>query len=151
MTYYIGNNPQDVLNGIIKRYLYGIRRNDDGELFLVRLDQLATSDDGAIVINELGESEDNFPDFEEGIDYLDGIDENHDIVYANLRYPQIKWDGRSLLYYVDDDSGQFVQRISEAYSYDDVSSSPGYGAGNDADVIGSGEGEGTGGPDGPAY
>ena len=40
MTQYIGNSPTDVLNGFIKRYFYGSRRNDDGELFLIRLDQL---------------------------------------------------------------------------------------------------------------
>ena len=100
MTQYVGNSPSDVLNGFIKRYFYGLRRNDDGELFLIRLDQLGQADT-AISINELGEADGNFPDFEEGIDFLDGLDEQHDILYANLRYPQFKWDGRSLLYYVD--------------------------------------------------
>ena len=97
MSYYIGNNPQDALNGIIKRYFYGLRRNDDGEVFLIRLDQLQGGTN-TIIINDLGTADENFPDFEEGIDYLDGIDENHDIVYDNLRYPQIKWVGRSLTY-----------------------------------------------------
>ena len=107
MTQYVGNSPSDVLDGFIKRYFYGIRRNDDGELFLIRLDQLGQADT-AISINELGEADGNFPDFEEGIDYLDGLDEEHNILYANLRYPQFKWDGRSLLYYVDQTDGQFV-------------------------------------------
>ena len=67
MTQYVGNNPTDVLDGFIKRYFYGLRRNDDGELFLVRLDQLAPGTD-PITLNELGEADGNFPDFEEGID-----------------------------------------------------------------------------------
>tara|TARA_B100000085_G_scaffold283188_1_gene313255 strand:+ start:113 stop:526 length:414 start_codon:yes stop_codon:yes gene_type:complete len=124
MTQYVGNNPTDVLDGFIKRYFYGLRRNDDGELFLVRLDQLAPGTD-PITLNELGEADGNFPDFEEGIDYLDGLDENHNILYANLRYPQLKWDGRSLLYYVDQTDGQFVLRISEGYTYPTGNSSDG--------------------------
>lgn len=136
MTHYVGNNPQDVLNGIIKRYFYGMRRNNDGELFLTRIDQLQTSEDNTVTINELGDASDNFPDFEEGIDFLDGVDEDHNIVYDNLRYPQIKWDGRSLLYYIEPDTGQFVQRISEGYTYPTGHSSPGYDEeGNDNNTV----------------
>lgn len=125
MTHYVGNTPKDVLDGLIKRYFYGLRRNEDGELFFVRLDQLGVGDDNSIVINELGNAEENFPDFEEGINFLDGIDQNHDIVYDNLRYQQIKWDGRSLLYYIAED-GQLVVRISEGYTYPTGISSEGY-------------------------
>ena len=126
MTYYVGNNPQDVLDGFIKRYFYGLRRNDDGELFLVVSDQLGSGDDNSVVINDIGPSEENFPDFEEGIDFLDGVDEDHNVVYANLRYPQIRWDGRSLVYYIDPTDGQFIMRISEGYDYPENISGPGY-------------------------
>jgi hypothetical protein len=125
MTYYVGNNPQDVLGGLIKRYFYGMRKNDDGELFFTRVDQLGSGEDNQIIVNELGVAGENFPDFEEGIDFLDGIDENHDIVYDNLRYQQFKWDNRNILYYIDD-NGQLSIRISEAYVYPDGISSPGY-------------------------
>jgi hypothetical protein len=136
MTHYVGSNPQDVLNGIIKRYFYGMRRNNDGELFLVRIDQLQTSEGNTITINELGDAAENFPDFEEGIDFLDGVDEDHNIVYDNLRYPQIKWDGRSLLYYIEQNTGQFVQRISEGYIYPTGHTSPGYDeAGTDNQTV----------------
>jgi hypothetical protein len=124
MSHYIGNNPESIINGFIKRYFYGMRRNDDGELFLIRQDQL--SGEGTVVINDVGVGENNFPDFEEGIDYLEGIDANHDIVYENLRYQQLKWDGRLLTYYVDPIDGQFIVRISEDYNYPDNISGPGY-------------------------
>ena len=124
MSHYIGNNPDSIINGFIKRYYYGMRRNDDGELFLIRVDQL--SGEGTAVINDIGVGENNFPDFEEGIDYLEGIDADHDIVYENLRYPQIKWDGRLLTYYVDPVDGQFIVRISEDYNYPENISGPGY-------------------------
>jgi hypothetical protein len=126
MTYYVGNSPQNIVDGIIKRYFYGIRRNDDGELFLVRADQLNGGEENVVTVNDIGDSPENFPDWEEGIDFLDGIDENHDVVYDNLRYPQLRWDGRSLLYYIDPTDGQFIVRISEAYEYPENISGPGY-------------------------
>ena len=135
MAYYIGTTPQDVLDGFIKRYFYGLRRNNDGELFLVQIDQLRGGNENVVVVNDLGIASENYPDFEEGIDFLDGVDENHNVVYDNLRYQQIKWEGRSLLYYIEPDTGVFVQRISEAYTYPTNISSSGYGEGNDATVI----------------
>ena len=102
-----------------------MRRNDDGELFLIVADQLAGNKD-SVTINELGIAEDNFLDFEEGIDFLDGIDANHNIVYKNLRYQQIRWDDRSLVYYVEPNTGQFVQRVTETYVYPDGISATGY-------------------------
>ena len=124
MSHYIGNTPESIINGFIKQYFYGMRRNEDGELFLLRQDQL--SGQGTAVINDIGIGENNFPDFEEGIDFLEGIDEDHDIVYENLRYQQIKWDGRLLTYYVDPTDGQFIVRISEDYQYPENISGPGY-------------------------
>ena len=135
MSHYIGSNPQDVLDGITKRYFYGLRRNRDGELFLIRVDQLAGGDVNIATINENGSPTENFPDFEEGIDFLEGIDENHDIEYDNLRYQQIKWDGRLLTYFIDPVDGQFIQRISEDYNYPTGISTSAYGEGNDTEVI----------------
>ena len=134
-SFYLGNNPQDVLDGIIKRYLYGLRRNSDGELFLVKIDQLQGGDDQIATINEVGVRAENLPDFEEGIDFLEGIDEAHEIVYDNLRYQQLRWDGRSLTYYIDPVDGQFIQRLSEGYTYPENISSPAYGDGYDNQVI----------------
>ena len=135
MSRYIGISPEKVLDGFAKKFLYGLRRNDDGELFLIRVDQLGTGDNNSIVINEQGSSDENFPDFEEGIDFLDGVDEDHDIVYANLRYTQLKWDDRSLLFYIDSDTGQFIQLISEGHQFEENISSPGYSEGQDQNVL----------------
>ena len=124
MSHYIGNNPESIVQGFIKQYFYGMRRNEDGELFLLRVDQL--SGQGTATINDVGIGENNYPDFEEGIDFLEGIDANHDIVYENLRYQQIKWDGRLLTYYIDPTDGQLIVRISEDYQYPTNISAPGY-------------------------
>ena len=52
MSYFIGTTSQDVLNGFIKRYFYGLRRNDDGELFLVRSDQLQGGAENVVTITK---------------------------------------------------------------------------------------------------
>lgn len=124
MTYFIGTNPTDVINSFIKRYFYGLRRNDNGELFLITLDQLSGFDD-AVVINDYGAIAENYQGFEEGIDYLEGIDENHDKVYDNLRYPQFKWDARFINFYVNED-GEMIMRINQGYDYPAGTSAPGY-------------------------
>ena len=135
MSYYIGTTPAEVAAGFIKRYFYGLRRNEDGELFLVVLDQLRGGDTNVVIVNDLGIAAENYPDFEEGIDFLDGIDVDHNQIYPNLRYQQFKWENRSLLYYIEQETGFFVQRISEAYDYPTNVSSPGYGYGTDDQVL----------------
>lgn len=135
MSNYIGKSPQDVLDGVTRQYLYGLRRNDDGELFLVRIDQLQGGDENSIVINNQGTRDASFPDFEEGISYFEGIDESHDVVYSNLRYPQLKWDNRAISYYVETGTGQFVQRVNEDFTYPDKISTPGYNEGLDSQVL----------------
>jgi len=126
MSYYIGTTPKDVLDGFVKRFFYALRRNEDGELFLIVADQLNASTDQDVVINEVGVADGNFLDFEEGIDFLEGLDANHDKVYDNLRYPQMRWDGRRVLYYIDPVDGQFVQVVGKGYVYPDNISGPGY-------------------------
>jgi hypothetical protein len=135
MSRYIGISPEKVLDGFAKKFLYGLRRNDDGELFLIRIDQLGAGDENSIVINDQGSSEDNFADFEEGVDFLEGINEDRNIVHANLRYPQLKWDDRRLLFYIDAITGQFVQLVSQGHQFEDGISTPGYGEGQDQNVL----------------
>ena len=112
-NYYIGTSPTESL-GDSPRYFYAMRRNDDGELFFVRSDQLKDTD--AVELNQPGAIGETFEDFEAGIDFLDGIDSNHNVIYDNLKYPQYKWDNRSIFYYVDA-QGQLVMRINKGYVY----------------------------------
>jgi hypothetical protein len=112
-TYYLGQSPDEAL-GDSPRYLYLMRRTEEGELFLVRSDQAKDKD--SITINEPGAPEQNFEDFEVGIDFFEGIAADHEIEYENLRFPQYRWDNRSMLYYIDA-QGQLVQRINQGYTY----------------------------------
>ena len=124
MSYFIGITPSDINQSFIKRYLYGLRRNEDGELFFISIDQLGTDDD-EIVINEIGTGDENYPFFEEGIDFLEGITIDHEVEYPNLRYPQLKWDNRFLSYYIDV-NGRLSIKINRNHVYEEGISTEGY-------------------------
>lgn len=112
-NFYLGRTPVETL-GDSPRYWYALRRNEDGELFIVRSDQLTDGDD--YDINVPGDPIDNFEDFEPGIDFFEGINEEHEPEYENMYYTQYRWDDRSIFYYVNDE-GQLVQRIFKTYTY----------------------------------
>ena len=112
-NYYFGEDPEKRL-GDSPRYFYGIRRNAKGSLFLIRSDQ--SKDKETIQINIPGNDEDNFGEFEVAVDFIEGVDVNHNPVYPNMKYPQYRWDDRSIFYYVNDD-GELVARINNGYAY----------------------------------
>ena len=112
-NYYLGTAPEDAL-GDSPRYWYALRRNSDGELFLLRSDQLKDKD--SIELNLPGNPAENFEDFEPGIDYFEGITVDHEIEYENLVWIQYRWDNRNILYFIDNE-GRLTQRINQGYSY----------------------------------
>jgi hypothetical protein len=120
-NYYLGTAPEDAL-GDSPRYWLALRRNEDGELFLLRSDQLKDKD--SIELNLPGDPAENFEDFEPGIDYFEGIAEDHEVEYENLVWTQYRWDNRNMIYYVDSE-GRLTQRINQGYSYPDGISSNG--------------------------
>ena len=124
MSGYIGNTPENIISNLGSRYLYGLRRTDHGELFVGKLDQLSATD--SLELNKPGLSQDNFNNFQEGQDFFEGRNINHNLVYENLNYEQFKWDDKNIFYYVNDE-GQLVARVSQAYTYDDSISSDGLG------------------------
>ena len=112
-TYYLGQSPDEAL-GDSPRYWYALRRNQDGELFLLRSDQLKDKD--SIELNLPGAPSENFEDFEPGVDYFEGIGADHEVEYENLVWAQYRWDNRNLLYYIDI-QGRLTQRINQGYTY----------------------------------
>jgi len=112
-NYVLGNDTQTGL-GDSPRFFYGLRKNENGSLFIRRIDQIKDKD--SVQINEAGDPAENYNDFEVGVDFFEGIDVNHNPVFDNLRYQQYKWNGKSIFYYVDDD-GQLVAKINEGHIY----------------------------------
>ena len=112
-TYYFGQAANESL-GNSPRYLYMIRRNDDGEVFLERIDNLISKD--TIHLNLPGKPSETFEDFEPGIDYFEGVNADHEVEDDNLVWSQYRWDQRSILFYVDC-NGMLTQRINQNYEY----------------------------------
>ena len=119
---YTGFTPDHIIGAVQDRFFYGLRRTDEGELFIGKADQMKTTD--SITINNPGDPTDNYPNFEQGQDFFEGRDVNHNLVYQNLNYEQFRWDDRNISYYVDSD-GELVARINQKYTYDENSSSNG--------------------------
>ena len=122
MSSYTGFTPDHINGAVQDRFFYGLRRTDDGELFLAKSDQLKTQD--SITINNPGDPTNNYPSFEQGQDFNEGRDVNHNLIYENLNYEQFRWDDRNIQYYVNAE-GELIARVNQKYTYDDNSSSNG--------------------------
>ena len=98
------------------RFFYGLRRTDQGELYLGKVDLMNTNSSDALQINLPGNPNENLPSFTRGVDFLEGRDVEHTKVYENLNYEQFRWDSRNILYYIDSE-GQLTLRVNEHYTY----------------------------------
>jgi hypothetical protein len=107
-----GQSTDDL--GGAPRYLYALRRTDDGDLYISKVDQLSNTD--SIQINAPGDEIDNFTEFDVGVDFLEGRDIYHNLIYPNLNYEQMRWDDRNIYYYINS-NGEFVARVNQRYSY----------------------------------
>lgn len=117
MTYYIGQNNalSEVLGADNPRYFYAIRRDDEGLLYFAKIDQL--TDLGSITVNNSGLTENDYTDFEYGVDFFDGrLAEDHSRPYANLQWDQYRWDSKNVYYYINT-AGEFIVRINQSYVY----------------------------------
>ena len=113
-TAYFGNSADNILGGVDGRFFYGLRRTDDGELFITKIDQMDPT--ATIQVNSPGDPEKNYKEFEQGVDFFEGRDQNHEYVYENLTYEQLRWDERHLFYYVNAE-GELVVRFNRPYTY----------------------------------
>jgi hypothetical protein len=118
MTYYIGGeaNLKEMLGEGNRRYFYALRRTDDGLLYFFKLDQLKDVND-VIIVNDPGLAENDFEEFEYGVDFFDGrLAEDHSRPFTNLHWDQYRWDNNSFYCYIND-NGEFVVRLNKPYEY----------------------------------
>ena len=98
------------------RYFYALRRTDEGTLFFAKIDQL--KDTNYIVVNDPGLNENDFEEFEYGVDFFNGrLEADHSRPYSNLHWDQYRWDNKNMYYYIDS-QGNFVVRVNQEYTYD---------------------------------
>jgi len=117
MTYYIGMdaNMNNLLGEGNPRCFYALRRDEEGLLYFAKIDQLTNS--GLITINNSGLTQNDFPDFEYGVDFFDGrLEEDHSRPYSNLQWDQFRWDTKNAFYYIND-NGELIVRINQNYIY----------------------------------
>jgi hypothetical protein len=119
---YVGQQPETVYGSIESRYFYALRRTDDGELFFTKIDQLDA--DAVVQVNNMGDPVDNYADFQQGVDFFEGRDANHDLVYKNLNFEQLRWDDRTLFYYINDE-GELIVKVNRPHTYAEGVSSDG--------------------------
>jgi hypothetical protein len=112
-NFYLGIDPQDRL-GDTPRFFYGLRKNENGSLFLQRIDNLKSND--SVEINYIGDESGNYNDFTVGVDFFEGVDVNHNEPFENLKYQQYRWDDRAIFYYVDSD-GNLCARVNNGVTY----------------------------------
>jgi hypothetical protein len=115
--YYAGSvSTTDILGAGQSRYFYGLRRDDEGMLYFGKVDQIAGGDD-SVIINVEGLTENNFEEFEYGVDFFDGrLEEDHSRPFSNLYWDQFRWDNKNISYYINAE-GIFVVRVNQAYTY----------------------------------
>lgn len=114
MNNYIFGADKESNFGMGPRFFYALRRNDDGDLYLSKVDQMSNAD--SIQINKPADGNDDFTEFEYGSDFFEGRDIEHNLVFENLNYEQFRWDDRDIYYYIND-NGEFVARINQKYVY----------------------------------
>ena len=117
MTYYVGqdNDLNQLLCAGNARYFYALRRDDEGLLFFAKIDQLIDTDQ--ITINNSGLTDNDYSEFEYGVDFFDGrLAEDHSRPYSNLQWDQYRWDSKSVYYYINT-AGELIVRINQSYTY----------------------------------
>lgn len=114
--YYAGSvSLNDILGQGQSRYFYALRRDDEGMLYFGKIDQVTGS--GSITINIEGLTENNFEEFEYGVDFFDGrLEQDHTRPFENLYWDQYRWDNKNISYYIDN-NGIFIVRVNQAYVY----------------------------------
>ena len=113
--HYVGATQISDILGDSPRYFYGLRRTTDGTLYFGKVDLLTSQ--SSITLNVAGSNQNNFENFEYGVDFFDGrLATDHTRPYSNLYFDQYRWDSKNCYYYIASD-GQLVVRINQAYTY----------------------------------
>ena len=67
MGNYVGASQEQYFMQNGERFFYGLRRTDNGELFMGKVDQL--DQDDMVQINKIGDPTNNYPNFEQGQEF----------------------------------------------------------------------------------
>ena len=114
-SFYEGTEVRTLLKTVKgSRYFYGLRRTPKTAVYICKIDQMKSTD--GVQLNTPEIPTQNYPDFPRGIEFFEGRDEEHNLSYENLRFEQLRWDDRNLIYYVDEE-GNLIVRINQDYDF----------------------------------
>lgn len=114
MTQYIGPSPD--YSSTSNRYLYALRRDDEGTLYIARLDSKDSTDSIDLVNGILPESLSGLVDLDSG-EYFEGRSSTtKELVSETLNYEQWRWENKFISYYINAD-GEFVALVGEDRTY----------------------------------
>ena len=74
---YVGQAP--LQGDTDERYFYALRRDDDGQMFIQKVDMASPSDSAQI--NRPGGTDGNYTEFQSGEDFFEGRNPNHVLVF----------------------------------------------------------------------
>lgn len=119
MTYYIGRSI-DNYNRREERYFYGLKRDETTGFVIIDKVNLDKSLDTLELVNLQGLTGEGaiYENIEEGVDFFEGRNMDHELKYDGLNYEQYKWSSDDLYYFIDED-GQLTVRINSPYYYPD--------------------------------
>jgi len=116
MSYFGQITTADILGTGNPRYFLALRRDEAGNLYFAKIDQINSTE--KIIINVPGPNAQNYEDFEYGVDFFDGrTAQDHSRPYENLFYDQYRWDDKNIFYYITA-KGELAVRVNQAYEYD---------------------------------
>jgi hypothetical protein len=104
------------------RYLYGLRRTDEGDLYFVSVDQLSRADSIQLDLSSISGNYDE-TGIMGGSDFMTGRDATHNLINQNITWEQLRWDDRRIYYYMDA-NGEFVARVNQKYNYNSEDNKP---------------------------
>lgn len=114
MTQYIGPSPD--YSTTSNRYLYALRRDSEGTLYIARLDSKDSTESITLVNDVLPESLSALIDLDSG-EYFDGRSNiTRELASTALNYEQWRWENKFISYYINTD-GEFVALVGEDRTY----------------------------------
>lgn len=109
-SYFVGKDIQTYLENHAlkgKRYIFGLRRDEEGTLYLGVYD-MGHGDDSFPLFD--GDTDLSFEAFELGGEWFEGRNEAHEVEFPLLTYEQWKSEGEKIAYYIDS-NGNFVKAM----------------------------------------
>lgn len=117
-NFYLGRSPDTGSVNEEEGFFYGLRRDEvNGWVIVDKINLDASFESVELTdLNSYTGTGREFENFEQGVDFYDGRDASHNLLYDGLKYEQYKWSGDDLYYFINEE-GQLCVRVDREYFY----------------------------------